>query len=206
MHKGRIRAGSSAFENLPKRKQAGLKVRSVGEAIRWLMFRGKQCMGMNLRNQVVQIARRFDCRWIGQSIERCPNNQQAQQACRDLGSPGPVALCNYQSGKSVAHGHWPSQKRHPLFLGCAKLYGRKLTTRKDNMSSEMAIGPENWQLLWSLVGLGREQGKGKSQSVAHNSPSAGHRCVYAASLAGNHGCPMTLPRSARGDLRPSAIP
>ncbi len=105
MHKGRIRGRSSTFENLPKRKQAGAKVRSVGGAIRCVIFRGKGYMGMKLRNQVVQIALRFDCRWIGQPIERCPNNQQAQQTCRDLGPHSLAAL----SGKSVTYGHWPRQ-------------------------------------------------------------------------------------------------
>jgi hypothetical protein len=79
---------------------------------------------MKLRNQVLQIALRFDCRWIGQPVERCPNNQQAQQTYRDLGSHSLVAPCIHPSGKSVAYGHWPRQQRHPLFLGCKKLYGR----------------------------------------------------------------------------------
>jgi len=113
MHKGRIRAGSSTFKNLPKRKQTGLKVRSVGGAIQRLVFRGKQYMGMKRRNQVVQIARRFDCRWIGQSVERCPDNQQAQQTCRDLGSPGPRAPSKHRLGKIVACGHLPGSEGIP---------------------------------------------------------------------------------------------
>ena len=109
VHKGRIVGRSSTFENLPKRKQAGLKVRSGGRAIRCVVLRCKGYMGMKLRNQVVQIALRFDCRWIGQPVERCPNNQQAQQTCRDLSSHSLVALCIYPSGKSIAYSHSRSQ-------------------------------------------------------------------------------------------------
>ncbi len=72
----------------------------------------------------VQIALRFDCRWIGQPVEGCPNNQQAQQTCRDRGAHSLVAPCIYPSGKNVAYGHWLRQQRHPLFLRCKKLYGR----------------------------------------------------------------------------------
>src|SRR4029077_2657202 len=84
VHKGRIVRKSPTFENLPKRKQAGLKVRSGGWTIRGVALRCKGYMRMKLRNQVVQIALRFDCRWIGQPVERCPNNQQAQQTRRGL--------------------------------------------------------------------------------------------------------------------------
>jgi hypothetical protein len=124
VHKGRIVGRSSTFENPPKGKQAGLKVRSGGRAIRCVAVRCKGYMGMKLRNQGVQIGLRFDCRWIGQPVERCPNNQQTQQTCRDLGSHSFVALCIYPSGTSFAYGHWPRQQRHPLFLRCNKLYGR----------------------------------------------------------------------------------
>ena len=124
MYKDRIVSRASIFENLPKRKQAGLKVRSGGRAIRCVVLRCKGYMGMKLRNQGVQIAPRFDCRWIGQPVERCPNNQQAQQTRRDLGSHSPAALCIYPSGKSFAYGHRPRQKRHALFIRCNKLYGR----------------------------------------------------------------------------------
>jgi hypothetical protein len=164
MHKGRIAGRSSTFENLPKRKKPGLKVRSVCGAIRWLIFRGNGYMEMQLRNQVVRIALRFDCRWIGQPIERCPNNQQAQQTGRYWGSHSLIALCNYPSGTSVACGHWPRQQRHPLFLRCDKRYRREVTTRRDNMSSEMAIGPENSRLLWWLVGRRRASGGRSSQT------------------------------------------
>jgi hypothetical protein len=74
MHKGRVVRRSSTFENLPKRKQAALKVRRGDRAIRCVLLRCKVYMGMNLRNQVLQVALRFDCRWIGQPVERCPNN------------------------------------------------------------------------------------------------------------------------------------
>src|SRR6266403_788930 len=124
MHKGRVVGRSSTFENLTKRKQAGLKVGSGGWAIRGVVLRCKGYMGIKLRNQVVQIAMWFDCRWIGQPVERCSNNHQAQQTRRDLGSHSLVALCTYPSGKSVAYSHWPRQQRHPLFLRCKKLYGR----------------------------------------------------------------------------------
>src|SRR6266404_2024150 len=110
MHKGRVVGRSPTFENLPKRKQAGLKVRRGGWAIRCVLLRCKGYMGMNLRNQVLQIALRFDCRWIGQPVERCPNDQHAQQTYRNLGSQSLIALCPYPSGKSVACGHW----LHPL--------------------------------------------------------------------------------------------
>ena len=67
---------------------------------------------MKLRDQVVQVAPRFDCRWIGQPVERCPDNQHAQQTCRDFGSYGLVALCIYPSGKGVTYGHWsPAEPR-----------------------------------------------------------------------------------------------
>lgn len=108
VHKGRIVERSSTFENRPKRKQTGLKVKSGGQAIRCVVLRCKGYMGMMLRNQVVQVAPRFDCRWIGQPVERCPNNQQAQQTCHDLGSHSLVAPCIHPSGKRVAYGHWPT--------------------------------------------------------------------------------------------------
>jgi hypothetical protein len=81
-------------------------------------------MGMKQRNQVLQIALRFDCRWIGQPVERCPNNDQAQQTCRDLGSHSLVAPCIYPSEKSIVYGHWPTQQRDSLFLRCNKPRGR----------------------------------------------------------------------------------
>jgi len=124
VHKGRIVERSSTFENPPKRKQTGLKVRSGGRAIRSVVLCCKGYMGMKLRNQVVRVVLRFDCRWIGQPVEGCPNNQQAQQTCRDRGAHSLVAPCIYPSGKNVAYGHWPRQQRHPLFLRCKKLYGR----------------------------------------------------------------------------------
>ena len=124
MHKGRVVGRSITFENLPKRKHAGLKVRGGGPTIRCVVLRCKGYMGMKLRNQVVQISLWFDCRWVGQPVERCPNNQQAQQIRRDLRSHGLLALCIYPSGTSVAYGHWSRQQRHPLFLRCNKLYGR----------------------------------------------------------------------------------
>jgi hypothetical protein len=91
IHKGRVVGRSSTFEKLPKQKQACLKVGSGGWAIRCVAPRCKGNLGMKLRNQVVQIDLRFDCRGIGQPVERCPNNQQAQQTCRDLGSHSLVA-------------------------------------------------------------------------------------------------------------------
>ena len=124
MHKGRVVGRSITFENLPKRKHAGLKVRGGGPTIRCVVLRCKGYMGMKLRNQVVPTAQRFDCRWIGQPVERCPNNQQAQQTRRDLGSHSLVARCVDPSRKCIAYGHWPRQQRHPLFLRCNKLYGR----------------------------------------------------------------------------------
>jgi len=123
-YKGRVVGRASTLENLPKRRQAGLKVRSAGQAIRCVVLRCNRYMVMELGNQGVPIALRFDCRWIGQPVERCPNDQQAQQTCRDLGSRSLIALCIYPSGKSVAYGHWLRQPRHPLFLRCKKLYGR----------------------------------------------------------------------------------
>jgi hypothetical protein len=113
VHKDRIVGRSSTFENLPKRKQVGLKVRSGGRAIRCVVLHCKGHMGMKLRNQVVQIAPRFDCRWIGQPVERCPNNQQAQQTRRDLGSHSFLAPCIYPSGTSVAYVIGPDSKRIP---------------------------------------------------------------------------------------------
>jgi hypothetical protein len=123
-HKRRIVGRSSIFENLPKRKQAGLKVRSVDGAIRCVFFRGKGYMLVKLRNQVVQVALQSDCRRIWQPIERCPNDQQAQQTCRDFGSHRFVALCNCPSGKNVAYDRWPRQQRHSLLLRGDELYRR----------------------------------------------------------------------------------
>ena len=99
-HKGRAVEMSSTFENLPKRKEAGLKVRSRVRAIRFVVLRCKGYMGMKLTNQAVQVTLRFDCRWIGQPVERCPNNQQAQQKCRDLGSHSFVS-CPFIPGEYV---------------------------------------------------------------------------------------------------------
>ena len=142
-HKGRIVGRSSTFENLPERKQAGLNMRSGGWAIRCVLLRCKGYMEMKLRNQVVPIALRFDCRRIGQPVERCPNNQQAQQTRRDLGSHSLVAQCICPSGKSIAYGHWPRQQRHTLFLRCNKPLWEMACAQKGFMYSEIAIGPED---------------------------------------------------------------
>src|SRR5207247_268796 len=55
VHKGRIVGRSSTFENLPKRKQAGLKVRMEGQVIRCVVPRCKGYLGMKLRNQVFRL-------------------------------------------------------------------------------------------------------------------------------------------------------
>jgi hypothetical protein len=91
---------------------------------------------MKLRNYVVPITLRLNCRWIGHPVESCPNNQQAQQTRRDLGTHSLVALCIYPSRKCVACSHSRSQilsevmlrsicpANAPLFLRCAQRYGR----------------------------------------------------------------------------------
>jgi hypothetical protein len=126
VHKGRTVGRSSTFQNLPKRKQAGLKVRSGGRAIRCVVLRCIGYMGMKLRNQVVQIALRFYCRWIGQPVERCPNNQQAQQTRHDLGSHSFVALCIYPSGTSVAYGNCPDSNGIPSSYDATNSMGDSL--------------------------------------------------------------------------------
>lgn len=74
MHKGRVVGRSLTFGNLAKRKQPVLIVRSGGGAIRCVVLRSKGSMGMKLRNKVLHIALRFNCRWIGPPVERCPSN------------------------------------------------------------------------------------------------------------------------------------
>ena len=64
VHKGRIVGRASTFENLPKQKQAGLKVRSADQAIRCVVLRCNRYIVMELGNQVVTIALRLNCRWI----------------------------------------------------------------------------------------------------------------------------------------------
>jgi hypothetical protein len=77
VHKGRIVGRSSTFEHLPKQKQAGLKVRSAGQAIRCVVLRCNRYMVMELGNQVVPIALRLNCSWIGKRVKRSTNNQKA---------------------------------------------------------------------------------------------------------------------------------
>jgi len=143
VHKGRIVGRSSTFENLPKRKQAGLKVRMEGQVIRCVVPRCKGYLGMKLRNQSVQIALRFDCRWIGQPVEGCPNNQQAQQTCRDRGAHSLVAPCIYPSGKNVAYGHWLRQQRASPLLTMQETLWEIACDQKGYMYSEMAIDSED---------------------------------------------------------------
>jgi hypothetical protein len=144
VHKGRIVGRSSTFENLPKRKQAGLKVRSGVRAIQCVVLRSKGYMGMKLRNQVVQIALRLNCRWIGQPVERCPNNQQAQQTCRDLDSHSLVACPFIPWGMCAACSHSRSQILSEVMLRSIGLGSKgipSLSLMRETLS-EMA-GAEN---------------------------------------------------------------
>src|SRR5258705_4385566 len=163
MHKGRVVGRSSTFENLTKRKQAGLKVGSGGWAIRGVVLRCKGYMGIKLRNQVVQIAMWFDCRWIGQPVERCSNNHQAQQTRRDLGSHSLVALCTYPSGKSVAYSHWPRQQRHPYSYDARNSMGDSLRPEGIHVQRN-GNRPQEQPLLWWLLGLRRARREGPSQA------------------------------------------
>lgn len=70
-------------------------------------------MGMQLRNQVAQVALRFNRRWIGQSVERYPNNQQAQQTYRELDSHDSGSLCIYSPGTTVVYGQWLKAAKVP---------------------------------------------------------------------------------------------
>ena len=83
---------AAIFGDLPKRKEAGLKAKSAGQTIRCMALRCNRYMVMKRGNQVVRIALRFDCRRIGQPVEKRPNNQQAQQTRRDLGFHSLVGL------------------------------------------------------------------------------------------------------------------
>jgi hypothetical protein len=58
---------------------------------------------MKLRNQIAQIAFTFHGRWIGQPVERYPNNQQAQQTCRDLNSHSFIALHMCYSPRTISY-------------------------------------------------------------------------------------------------------
>ncbi|PYT91571.1 MAG: hypothetical protein DMG36_17715 [Acidobacteria bacterium] len=62
-----------------------------------MALRCNRYMVMKRANQIVPTALRFDCRWIGQSVEKRPNNQQAQQTRRDLGFHSLVTLRIYPS-------------------------------------------------------------------------------------------------------------
>lgn len=63
-HKGRLVRWASTFEKLAKRKKAGLKVRSAGQAIQCVVLRSVRYMIIKVGNYVFLIMRRLNCRWI----------------------------------------------------------------------------------------------------------------------------------------------
>ena len=94
-----------AFGNPPKRKEAGLKVRSASQTIRCMILRCNRYVVIKLGDQVVLITLRLHCRWIRQAVERSANNHQTQQTCRDLDSHRLVA-CPYTREEAVACSHF----------------------------------------------------------------------------------------------------
>ena len=149
MHEGRIVGGSSTLENLPKPKTSWpeSEERRRGQSDAWFF----SCLTKVHGNE----AEKPDCsdcpavwtgRWIRQPVKRCPNNQQAQQTCRDLGFHSLVAPLIYTSEKSVLRDHWPRQQRHPLFIRCNILHG-SLQRNGDR--------PQTRRWPWRLVGLKR---------------------------------------------------
>ena len=63
-HKGQLVRWASTFEKLAKRKKAGLKVRSAGQAIQCVVLRCNRYMKINVENYVFLITLRANCRGI----------------------------------------------------------------------------------------------------------------------------------------------
>ena len=87
------------FKNLAKGKKPVLKMRSRGRTIRY-RIRCKSYMVIQPGNEVVAIAVRLNCRWIGQPVKGSPNDHQAQQTYPDLEAH--ILLAGPWRGKCVA--------------------------------------------------------------------------------------------------------
>ena len=83
-YEGQLVGRASTFENLAKRKQAGLKVRSASQPVRCMVLRCNRQMAIKPGDQIVLNTMRLHCRRIGWPVERSPNHDQAQQTCHDL--------------------------------------------------------------------------------------------------------------------------
>ena len=104
-HEGQLKERNSTLENLARQKQPGLNMGTAGRAIQCVIIRCNERMVIRLGNQFALITLRLNCRWIGQPVKRSSNDQQAQQACRDLDFQSLANRPNVPSGKYSAGVH-----------------------------------------------------------------------------------------------------
>lgn len=63
-HKDQLVGRAFTFENLSKREEAALKVKSAGQAIRCMVLCRNRFSVSEVGNQILLITLRLDCRWI----------------------------------------------------------------------------------------------------------------------------------------------